>query len=58
MAHKRKDTISQKPVEWAKHLRPFGKRQVSKSERRAARRMMAFEERDVVCHNFAFGARA
>ena len=58
MAHKRKDTLSQKKVEWAKHLRPFGKREVAKSERRAARRMIAFADKDVVCHNFAFGARA
>lgn len=36
MAHKRKDTISPKKVEWAKHLRPFEKRKVSKDERRAA----------------------
>ncbi len=37
MAHKRKDTISQKPVEWAKHLRRWEKQQVTKSERRAAK---------------------
>jgi hypothetical protein len=36
MAHKRKDTISQKKVEYAKHLRPFEKRVVAKAERRAA----------------------
>jgi hypothetical protein len=37
MAHKRKDTISQKKVEYAKHLRPFEKRMVVKSERRAVK---------------------
>ena len=36
MAHKRKDTLTA-PREWAKHLRPFGKRVQSKSERRAAK---------------------
>jgi predicted nucleic acid-binding Zn ribbon protein len=37
MAHKRKDTLSA-PKEWAKHLRPFGKKIQSKSERRAAKK--------------------
>jgi len=36
MAHKRKDTISPKKLEYARHLRPFEKRQVAKDERRAA----------------------
>ena len=44
MAHKRKDTISQKKVEWAKHLRPFEKRIVSKSERRAAKNLIEKEK--------------
>ena len=55
MAHKRKDTISQKKVEWAKHLRSYEKRLVKRDERRAAKRMIAFSEQDVICHNFAFG---
>lgn len=33
MAHARKDTLS-KPREWAKHLRPSGKRAQAKAERR------------------------
>jgi hypothetical protein len=37
MSHKRKDTLV-KPKEWAKHLRPFGKRVQSKAERRAAKK--------------------
>lgn len=36
MAHTRKDTLTS-PPEWWKHLRPFGKRQTAKSERRAAK---------------------
>jgi hypothetical protein len=35
MAHVRKDTLA-KTSEWAKHLRPFGKRKQAKAERRAA----------------------
>jgi hypothetical protein len=35
MAHVRKDTLTA-PGEWAKHLRPRGKRVVNKSERQAA----------------------
>lgn len=38
MAHKRKDTISSKKVEWARHLRPFEKKLVSRDERRAGKR--------------------
>jgi len=37
MAHKRKDTLV-RTSEWAKHLRPFGKKQQSAKERRAARK--------------------
>jgi len=43
MGHKRKDTISQKPVEWGKHLKPYEKNQVARSERRAARRWIKQE---------------
>ena len=39
MAHKRKDTLTA-PLEWAKHLRPFGKKQQSAKERRAARKQI------------------
>jgi hypothetical protein len=35
MAHKRKDTLA-RVQEWAKHLRPYGKRVQAKAERRAA----------------------
>ena len=35
MAHKRKDTLVA-PMEWAKHLKPYGKRVQAKAERRAA----------------------
>lgn len=35
MAHVRKDTLT-RPVEWAKHLRPWGKKLQSKKERQAA----------------------
>ena len=45
MAHKRKDTLT-KPPEWWKHLRPFNKRKVAKSERRAARRQINAELKD------------
>jgi hypothetical protein len=37
MAHKRKDTRVA-PTEWAKHLRPEGKRMQSKAERNAAKK--------------------
>jgi hypothetical protein len=37
MGHVRKDTLST-PVEWAKHLRPWGKRVQSKAERKAAQK--------------------
>lgn len=42
MAHTRKDTFTDAP-EWADHLRPYGKRQVSKAERREATRMIQDE---------------
>ena len=42
MAHKRKDTLA--PCkEWAKHLKPFGKRQQAKAERRAAKNQIKKE---------------
>jgi hypothetical protein len=37
MAHKRKDTYTS-CIEWAKHLKPEGKRMHNKAERRAAKR--------------------
>jgi hypothetical protein len=37
MAHVRKDTLA-KPKEWAKHLRPFGKRKQAKTERKTAQK--------------------
>lgn len=37
MAHKRKDSLVP-PTEWAKHLRPFGKRKQNKLERLAAKK--------------------
>jgi len=40
MTHVRKDTLA-KTKEWAKHLRPFGKRVQAKSERRAAKAQIA-----------------
>jgi len=36
MAHKRQDTLTT-CKEWAKHLKPYGKRVHAKTERRAAR---------------------
>lgn len=36
MAHKRKDTLT-RPCEWAKHLRPFGKRRQAHKERQAVK---------------------
>lgn len=43
MAHKRKDTFSDSKVEYAKHLRPFGKRVQNKKERQKAKKII--EER-------------
>ena len=40
MGHVRKDTLTKGTGEWAKHLRPFGKRQTSHKERRAAKRLI------------------
>lgn len=45
MAHTRKDTLVESP-EWWDHLRPFGKRQVAKSERRAAKNLIRQEIND------------
>ncbi len=42
MAHVRKDTLT-KPLEWAVHLRPYGKRQQAKLERRAAEKQIKKE---------------
>ena len=53
MAHKRKDTLVAPGERW-KHLRPFEKRKQAKAERKFAKRVLAFGEQDVVCHNFAF----
>lgn len=39
MTHKRKDTYA-KPKEWAKHLRPDGKRRMAKAERIAAKHIV------------------
>ena len=48
MAHARKDTLT-KPREWAKHLRPFGKRRQSKLERKAAQRQIRKRRHDSMC---------
>jgi len=40
MAHKRKDTFCV-TSEWAKHLKPHGKKVMAKAERRAARKDIA-----------------
>ena len=40
MAHARKDILVP-PPEWWKHLRPFNKRRVARSERRAIRELIA-----------------
>jgi hypothetical protein len=45
MAHTRKDTLTS-PPEWWKHLRPFNKRKVAKSERRAAAKEINAELND------------
>lgn len=45
MAHKRKDTYV--PGEWAKHLKPTGKRQMAKAERRAVKRRISDEEKEL-----------
>lgn len=41
MAHKRKDTYV--AGEWARHLKPDGKRQMAKAERRHAKRAIRNE---------------
>jgi hypothetical protein len=43
MAHKRKDSLVP-PVEWAKHLRPYGKRKQAKLERIAAKKEIKKDE--------------
>jgi hypothetical protein len=43
MAHTRKDTLT-RTHEWAKHLRPFGKRRQSKAERKAAEKQIKEEK--------------
>lgn len=40
MGHVRKDTLTRGTGEWAKHLRPFGKRQTARKERQAAVRFI------------------
>lgn len=45
MAHKRKDTLA-KCLQWAVHLRPFGKREQSQRERNAAKKMIRQESLD------------
>lgn len=44
MAHVRKDTLT-KTVDWAKHLRPFGKRQQARRERVAAKKEIEAEQK-------------
>jgi hypothetical protein len=39
MAHTRKDTLT-KPIEWAKHLRPYGKKRQQHKERVAAQKQI------------------
>jgi hypothetical protein len=39
MAHARKDTLT-RPIEWAKHLRKWGKRVQNGKERRAAKKLL------------------
>lgn len=48
MAHVRKDTLSA-PGEWAKHLRPYGKRLQSKAERQAAKKVVINEITEDPC---------
>lgn len=47
MAHARKDTLVS-CGEWAKHLKPFGKRMVAKAERKAAQKEVKKEVADRV----------
>jgi hypothetical protein len=42
MAHKRKDTFA-RPREWAKHLRPSGKREQAGRERQASKKIIQSE---------------
>jgi hypothetical protein len=43
MSHVRKDTLT-KPRQWAKHLRPYGKRMQSKAERQAVKKEIEREK--------------
>lgn len=43
MGHVRTDTLT-RSVEWAKHLRPTGKRRQAKQERRAAKKIIKKNE--------------
>lgn len=45
MSHARKDTLT-KPKQWAKHLRPFGKRQQAKAERKAAQKDIQTQQKE------------
>ena len=45
MAHTRKDTLTA-VMEWAKHLRPFGKRMQAKKERNAAKKRIRDEREE------------
>ena len=47
MSHVRKDTLA-KTREWAKHLRPFGKRKQSKMERQAVAREIETQVKDTL----------
>jgi len=46
MSHTRKDTLA-KTVEWAKHLRPFGKRRQAKAERAAASKEIQTQKKEL-----------
>jgi hypothetical protein len=51
MAHKRKDTYV--AGEWARHLKPDGKRQMAKAERRHAKREISAFGRHMESLNYA-----
>jgi hypothetical protein len=46
MAHTRKDTYC-KTTEWWKHLRPFNKRRQAKMERKAAKKRIHSDEKEM-----------
>ena len=50
MSHVRKDTLK-RCIEWAKHLRPYGKRVQAKRERGAAKDQIRKEQKYVVGRN-------